>query len=291
MKQFAIDNIFFRFSQGHFDCPLQSYTHYPRLYVNTNNIHTHPHSEIMCVLNGSGTYTQNHKVQHVKSGDIIFINAFTPHGESATEEVMEYVIFAVNTFMFGKMQDTDFYDFISNASSQEAFDKILIFSLPSLLPLIKETVKIFDQEIAETPPQFEDFLQAQFNCTLITILRNTMLRPIVSPDKLSNTYSLPMAVKLYLNNSFAVDHTLDELAKRFFVSKNYLALVFKRTFGMTPSQYLKNIRIDKARELLCDTNHSVSEVAEMTGFVNASYFARVYKQCTGRTPTEEINRQ
>lgn len=52
-------------------------------------------------------------------------------------------------------------------------------------------------------------------------------------------------------------------------------------------QYLKNVRVKEAQNLLCTTNRSVSEIATQVGFINASYFARVYKQCTGHTPTEE----
>ena len=51
--------------------------------------------------------------------------------------------------------------------------------------------------------------------------------------------------------------------------------------------YLINIRVKEAQGLLRTTNRSISEIATQVGFINASYFARVYKQRAGITPSQE----
>ena len=61
--------------------------------------------------------------------------------------------------------------------------------------------------------------------------------------------------------------------------------LFHRQTGLSPQQYLTDIRINKARELLATTNYNVSEVADLTGYPNPLYFSRIFKKHTGVSPS------
>ena len=61
---------------------------------------------------------------------------------------------------------------------------------------------------------------------------------------------------------------------------------FKATFGVTFQDFLMNFRIAEARRLLANPQMSVTDVAAAAGFPDPSYFARVFKRRTGRSPTE-----
>ena len=62
--------------------------------------------------------------------------------------------------------------------------------------------------------------------------------------------------------------------------------IFKEGMGVSPHEYLTRIRIEKAEQLLTNTDLSIAEVAEQTGFSGQNYFSRAFKRYTGKTPRE-----
>ena len=65
--------------------------------------------------------------------------------------------------------------------------------------------------------------------------------------------------------------------------------LFLSYYHITPKQYVLDIRIRKAKQLLCDTPFSVTAIAEECGFSSVYHFCRVFKEKTGFTPTEYAN--
>ena len=70
------------------------------------------------------------------------------------------------------------------------------------------------------------------------------------------------------------------------ISESEVLRVFRKTINKTPIQYLKEYRILKACELLKDTNQKTIDIAFNTGFNDASYFNKIFKQTKGLTPLE-----
>lgn len=93
----------------------------------------------------------------------------------------------------------------------------------------------------------------------------------------------------YLEYHYAEEMNLNDIANEFFVAPNYLYKKFKEKKDMTVMQYLENIRMHKAEELLRNTNISVTAVAGMTGYNDSNYFARIFKKNYGLSPREFRN--
>ncbi|WP_199621458.1 response regulator [Paenibacillus alkalitolerans] len=80
--------------------------------------------------------------------------------------------------------------------------------------------------------------------------------------------------------------SLTMLAEEAFVSPNHLGVLFKKATGVTVHQYITEVRMRKAEEMLRLTKRKVSEVAERIGMANHSYFCTVFKQKHGMSPGE-----
>lgn len=92
-------------------------------------------------------------------------------------------------------------------------------------------------------------------------------------------------VKEYIDMNFYDGRiSVSALAGSIGVSEVYFRKEFKKSFGATPTDYIKKVRIDNAKALLSTAMYSVSRVAAMCGFDSISYFSYEFKRITGQTP-------
>lgn len=88
-----------------------------------------------------------------------------------------------------------------------------------------------------------------------------------------------------LDQSIQMDHIAGQLG----VGYSLFRRLFKQYTGMSPRQYVIQLRIEKAKDLLLDRRNNVKEVAYLVGFESNHYFTRLFKEKTGLTPTQFIN--
>ncbi|MNN69036.1 HTH-type transcriptional activator RhaS [compost metagenome] len=83
------------------------------------------------------------------------------------------------------------------------------------------------------------------------------------------------------------DIGLDDLADVLNVSPRHLSKLFQGTFGLSPYAYLVHLRMNKAKERLASNpDHTVSSIANETGFRDASHFVATFRRHTGMTPQQ-----
>ena len=93
-------------------------------------------------------------------------------------------------------------------------------------------------------------------------------------------------VALYLQTHIHESVSLEELAQRFFMSRSYLTRSFRNVTGFSVVEYMTYIRIQKAQQLLRESDRSITEIADLCGFGNVTYFEKVFKTTTGHTPVQ-----
>lgn len=103
-----------------------------------------------------------------------------------------------------------------------------------------------------------------------------------------NTYLGDNLTKVleYINNSYQLPLTLDDICKRAHISKYHFCRKFKTTFGITLMEYLLQTRIAAAKTMLVTTDNSINIVSEKCGFSSVSYFCQIFKKRTGLSPNQ-----
>jgi AraC-like DNA-binding protein len=91
-------------------------------------------------------------------------------------------------------------------------------------------------------------------------------------------------VAQYIDENYDQDLSLEVLAEKFNVTKSYLPRQFKAQMGLTPTEYLTQVRIQAAKEILRKSNTPIHEVAKMVGVDNISYFIKLFKKYEQLTP-------
>ena len=88
----------------------------------------------------------------------------------------------------------------------------------------------------------------------------------------------------YVDQNYMYKLSLDEIARHVYLNRTYVSQLFTKQLGVSFSSYLESIRIQKACELLQETDLSVAEIAAATGYTSSSYFSKVFKKQTGLSP-------
>ena len=101
----------------------------------------------------------------------------------------------------------------------------------------------------------------------------------------SESDPLILEVVDYMKENLTHNISLDQLASRFHISKQWLILRFKKELNTTPILYLNHLRMKTAKELLLQHNMTVGEVALASGFDNPYYFTNTFKKHFGMSPT------
>ena len=92
----------------------------------------------------------------------------------------------------------------------------------------------------------------------------------------------------YINTHYAEDITLDSVADTFHFSRSHISRMFKNETGERFVDFLGNVRLLHAKELLKSGRYSVKQIAEMVGYPNAQYFSTVFKEKTGMAPRKYV---
>ncbi|CAG7643759.1 HTH-type transcriptional activator Btr [Paenibacillus solanacearum] len=90
----------------------------------------------------------------------------------------------------------------------------------------------------------------------------------------------------YISNHFAENLTLELIAQELYLNQYYLCHLFKKTLGITITEFILQTRIHHARRMLMHTDMPISEIAGKTGFNSFSYFGQTFKTITGATPRD-----
>lgn len=97
--------------------------------------------------------------------------------------------------------------------------------------------------------------------------------------------SVSDAVK-YMKERILSGFSQEDVAKAVNISKGYFSICFRDIMGMTFSDYVRDLKVHEAEELLLHTNKPVYWIADQLGFQDEKYFSRLFREQTGKTPTE-----
>ena len=126
-----------------------------------------------------------------------------------------------------------------------------------------------------------------------------LLKPI-DPDVLNDALSRAMEricpvqeqgeaidqIAKYIETHYAEELTLQLMSERFYLSREYISRRFKQRFSVNLSDYIQTIRLNRAKELLGETDARIYEIAVEVGYQDDKYFRKVFKKQFGMTPNE-----
>ncbi len=103
-------------------------------------------------------------------------------------------------------------------------------------------------------------------------------------------YKRIVQAKLFIDANYSKDINLNKISYEAIFSKFHFIRQFKKIYGKTPHQYLKSVRIEKAKELM-NLGVPVSKACLDVGFESVSSFSGLFRRSTGMAPSEYFNKR
>ena len=100
------------------------------------------------------------------------------------------------------------------------------------------------------------------------------------------TSTLVKQVLAYLHQNYTQTVTRKDIAAAVGVSENYLSQIFCKEMTLSPWDYLNRFRIQRAKELLVQSDETITQIATRVGFNDSGYFSRVFRKHTGQSPMD-----
>lgn len=152
-------------------------------------------------------------------------------------------------------------------------------------PEYHEIFRKMIQELQLAKPHYEEYLSILLHELFLLISRYT-------PKENSQSRILQKEMESathFFNEHFAEEISIENYSEAKHMSTCWFIRNFKRYNGVTPMQYILNLRITNAKTLLKTTTYPVSEIAVIVGYENPLYFSRLFKKQTGLSPSEFRN--
>lgn len=172
-----------------------------------------------------------------------------------------------------------------DAGEEEAIVRLLADTVSTVFDTLSITLRVvLGDSVANYWQIADSFREA---CRRMVYL--DLSRHIDSSTELaSHEEKSPSSIRLaqYVLDHYAEELSLKQLSVHFRCNAAYIGQVFKKDMGQTFGKYLKQLRLEKAKELLRESSLSMGDIAVRVGYQNISYFFSIFKMSTGQSPSE-----
>lgn len=254
--------------------------------------HWHKDLELTYLYRGNAKFSANGRNFSIDKKQLFLVNSGDVHSviEYGTDVVTMITILISYNFLKDNCPDIDNLEF----KLKEVKNK----SIKRLKDIHEEIVNMYieDMVINNTPLIFVDdqnandkFHYLKIQSLLYEILYILLNEFVVKKDRnieLKNEKTLERLKSItdYIDTNYKYNISLDQIASKCKISKEYLATIFKKYMGITVGAYLKNIRLTSAYRDLMNTDSSINQLAFDNGFPNIKSFINSFKEHYGETP-------
>lgn len=248
--------------------------------------HTHDFVEISYVGEGSGYHYVEDQVIPIKQGDLFVIpigtsHVFRPSSPKQDKMLVIYnCIFRIDLLKSWKhLLQPDSHIYQAIYSPRECADRWMHFQ--DKHDTFQAIVQNMYKEYLKQRSGFE---------TVLTSLLIQMLVLLQRQESKHETEPVPFKmleeVVHFIKSNYTQNITVQHVADYFFLSASHFQRLFKKSTGLSFTQYLQNMRIQKCCELLKSTDIPIYQIANQVGYQDMKFFHALFRKKTGVTPRQ-----
>ncbi|WP_322924220.1 AraC family transcriptional regulator [Paenibacillus campi] len=247
--------------------------------------HWHRHIEFLYVESGEAIIECNAKPIHVRSGDLIVLNSNDLHqGISLSNQLVYYALIADLQSLQSPLQDAVEMRFITPMTQNRLLFCSHIEDDAELQHCMENIIAEFrDRRIGH------ELAVKSLMYRLLALLVRGYVADLSdwrhTENRMRNVERFTPILQ-YIEQHYAEEMTIEQLAELAGLSRFHFSRLFRELTGRTVTEYVNQVRINRAEYLLLNTSMTVSEVAMAAGYNDISYFSRTFKKYRNIAPSE-----
>lgn len=188
-----------------------------------------------------------------------------------------------------KKEIKDFFNYIKMNNAKISDIKSALFMLVSAVLKFAREYDVTASEIRQDKVNIINEVNA---CESIKEMNDVVLSFVLTAKDMLKKYKtrpkqLADKIRSYITDHYQnEDLSLNMMAKNLFISTSYISAIFKNDIGASFVDYLTNVRIAKAKQLLIASQNNTYEIGFMVGYRTPQYFSTIFKKETGQSPSQ-----
>ena len=250
--------------------------------MNDGVYHDHDFAELSYILSGKAKYLVEDKEYEVEAGDLLICNPGVKHAHIVTnpkEPTIEFI---------AGFTDFHFKNMAPNSIELSNHSYILHTNAELKQELTKHCYSMIAERESDQAGMYF-MLKAHLMQLLLLVMRE-----IADVEKTEQkgcnfeTYNKNYAVNriiTYLNENYEDKISLEQIAHNMYLSPVYISKIFKEETGESPINYLIKIRLEKAKDILLNSEGgSIKSIANQVGYDDVYHFSKLFKKYYGISP-------
>ncbi len=234
--------------------------------------HWHEHFELHYVMEGQGTFFCNKKPIKMEEGNLVIINSNELHEGMSSSKHFEalVVIFEMDSF-----------------SREIANCNVIFQSLVEKDSKVKELMESIYEEEKNKNVGYKLSMKGKIYELITYLLRNYVVVSLSDKECIKRNKNLTRLnmVLQYIQNNYTEPIAIQTLADLAHLSEYRFCHLFRESMGLSPLNYINEVRLKTAHHLLEQKELTVSEIASMVGFQDYNNFGRLFRKYYGYAPS------
>ena len=249
--------------------------------------HWHDELEALVVSEGTAVVAAEARQFTLKQGDGCFINSGVLHGAWAADfSACRFHSVVFHPRLVGAGVDSVFWlRYVQPLMENRAISMSLFDGSAPWHGEANRAIEAAWQSLTREPEGYEfQVRQALSQLVFLLSAASPPTDAVPSERALRNDRRIKQMLQ-YIHEHYGENLTAADIAQAASVSESECLRCFRHAINASPSQYLKQFRVQKAAELLKSSSLPTADIGSLCGFQDASYFAKTFRNLTGQTPS------
>ncbi len=249
--------------------------------------HWHDELEYAIVTQDEPLFCMENARFHLRPGDCIFVNSGALHAmENVPGQRGEMHSAVFHPRLVGSMDSLFWQQLVQPLLKDAALQYLILRSEVEWQAQVIDCLDRVWHAMRDEPEDYENLVRYLLSGALRLINRNCEIDAKLPSEQERLDAGRIRAMLTYVEENFADELTVDAIARSASISNSVCLRCFHQVLGMTPIQYVKQFRLEKAAQQLNGSKCSVKEIALACGFNDVSYFTKSFREKMGVTPKE-----
>jgi len=250
--------------------------------------HWHEELEVLVVEKGTVRISVNGTNHLVKQGEGFFINTGILHGawQDGAEPCRLHSIVFHPRFVGGSVDSILWQKYLEPLLTDASRPCVYFSNRSAWEAAASKAIEAAWQLGVSEEEGFEFEMREQLSKIILLLFKNCLSNDKKPSSKALRDGERTKAMLQYIQAHYREEISLLQVAESAHICESECLRCFRSVIGRSPIQYVKQVRIQKAAELLLRTNLKISDIGLQCGFQEMSYFAKAFRELKGCTPHE-----